>query len=1106
MNNNIIQKFVASSINKVGEKEVRQAKKIITSSDITNVENQQEVVSSEASEALRNSTISRILIKSKDIYPQQLQVKNIIKEIKQLCQKDILVKNDKGNIKTLLSIQNNDILPFQLQLAQKAIKDEILDKNDKDTFKNLLKTPSDKPDLLCQQLDLAIARAHMLFLALKLLDEDDKDIVKNLLKTPSDEPYVLCKQLDLAKARIFKGFLDQKDKDIVKNLLKTPSDDPHALYKQLDLAITGAYMKFLDKNDKDTFKNLLKTPSDDPHALYKQLNLASLEADMKFLDKNDKDIVKNLLKTPSDDPNMLCQQLNLASYVANLGFLDKNDKDIVKNLLDKNDKDIVANLLKTPSDNPDLLYYQLKFMKKAFGKDYFEKDNDDDKNIINNLLKMPSDDTYVIYQQLKLAITAADMRLLNKNDKNIVTNLLKTPSDKPGLLYHQLRLALDKNDKDIVANLLKTPSDNPDLLYYQLKFMKKAIEKDCFDKDNDDDKNIINNLLKMPSNDSHALYKQLDLAITGAYMKFLDKNDKDIVTNLLKTPSDDPNVLCQQLNLASTGVYMGFLDKNDKDIVKNLLKTPSDKPDLLYHQLKLMKKVIEKDCFDKDNDGDKNIINNFLKTPSDDHTIFHKQMKLINTAIELGLLRQDYKETTIFSSFSETLLTFIQDHKIETILPLLSNEKLSAIIESQFIKDAKDDRKQFELEYIIDLKISRGLYQDNWDSLAQTIINNASILTPVGNTDIHNDGIFNISVTALKQMPLSQRTTFLNKIFDKTKNQNLKALLKNNQCDNDKLLTIRPVLRQYDKKVGFYESKQHSYRMPRTTDRCEVFSKNGKTMLGYKGTSQFVKTNLTQEQIEYLFGEQRPNGNQAIGNCWLIAELKHIMYDPKLKLLLMNTFSMDNYGSVSIKLKNGKKVTFTKDIVNRASKIAKNENLPPAMACLSLLAAINRTFIYKYFKITPQIFENNIKINEDKLKDIFKNSPPIKDIITFSDEYIKDPIMYALRIFNKGGNSCEDLLSLFFYIAPYGYKPVKTLNDNKKTIKPCLHTPGHTWSVYDDTLAANPQHSNTLFDTRSNDNDNNDESVSDNFSQDEFYFIPNINPSTHKFYTVGIIR
>ena len=399
------------------------------------------------------------------------------------------------------------------------------------------------------------------------------------------------------------------------------------------------------------------------------------------------------------------------------------------------------------------------------------------------------------------------------------------------------------------------------------------------------------------------------------------------------------------------------------------------------------------------------------------------------------------------------------------------------------------------------------MYQDNWDSLAQTIIDKASILTPEANTDMYNDGIFNLSVTALKQIPLAQRTEFLNKILSETNNENLKQLLNDdNQCDNDKLLTIRPVLRQYDKKVGLYESKQHSYRMPRTTDRCEVFGKDGKTMLGYQGTSQFVETILTQEQIEYLFGEQRPNGNQAIGNCWLVAELKHIMYDPQLKLFIMSRFSMEQDGGISITLKSGKKVTFTQDVVKKASEIAKEEHLPPAMACLSLLAATNRTQTRYSNKDDNdlQVFKEDLTITEALLKEAFQGYQlPTDTDITFNIITIKaneDPIIYALRKFNDAGQAYKDLLSLFFDKTPSAYAQEETSIDNK-IIKNCINTPGHAWSVYDDTLAANPQHSNTLFDTRSNDNDNNDESVSDNFSQDDFYYIPNIDPSTHKFYT-----
>ena len=82
-------------------------------------------------------------------------------------------------------------------------------------------------------------------------------------------------------------------------------------------------------------------------------------------------------------------------------------------------------------------------------------------------------------------------------------------------------------------------------------------------------------------------------------------------------------------------------------------------------------------------------------------------------------------------------------------------------------------------------------------------------------------------------------------------------------------------MKQYkDKQVdAWFYNLSHGYRMPRTTDKCEVFEEGGQIYLGYKGTSQRIRTTSSQEQIEYLFGDQRQNGHQEIADFqWMLTK------------------------------------------------------------------------------------------------------------------------------------------------------------------------------------------------------------------------------------------
>ena len=454
----------------------------------------------------------------------------------------------------------------------------------------------------------------------------------------------------------------------------------------------------------------------------------------------------------------------------------------------------------------------------------------------------------------------------------------------------------------------------------------------------------------------------------------------------------------------------------------------------------------------------------------------------------------------IFDTFHPKANSIMQ-HKIpiQKNLPYLTDDELNAFDESKFIKNASEEQKQFELEYIIDLKISRRLY-DNWDGLATTIISNTSILTPEDTKNIYDDGVYNLTVIALKQMPLEKRAEFLKNIINKTQNRHLKKLFKKGKCDNEKLLTIRPVLKQYENKVvyDYFCNLPHGYRMPRTTDRCEVFQQGGQNYLGYQETNQRIKTNLSQEQIKYLFGEQRPNGHQAIENCWLVSELKHIKYDPGLKLFIMSRFSMDADENVIITLKNGKKVTFKKDIVDKATKITKDEeHLSPAMACLSLLAALNRTreTVEKdILKDKDSIFKENIIVDENYLKTRFKRKSTDalknkKSLNPLTDN--QDPLSYALKYYNDSGSyQYESLISLFFN------KKINLLNARKFIKRTGLYTFCHAWSNYGDTFAANPQNSNTLFKKG-----NIIRGWRSWFYSQDTYYVPKVNPKTSKFYS-----
>ncbi len=636
----------------------------------------------------------------------------------------------------------------------------------------------------------------------------------------------------------------------------------------------------------------------------------------------------------------------------------------------------------------------------------------------------------------------------------------------------------------------------PNSMLKEINKLKGQIEQGII---KDDKSHVVLNLLNKIPEKEDIFQAQFDLLQIAIKKKILTKEKFNAILTVLFTPYHI-EVLKKQCSLAATAIEKDIPIEDNKTIITQLLQKPSDKPQTLEWQCYLAKVAIQSEILEEEDDKKKlrPLVAKLIDKPSIAQNLQRRLAKMV-----------------IPDTFHPKTDSIMQHEiPIQKNLPYLTDDELKAFDESEFIKTTPEEQKQFELEYIIDLKISRGLYDNNdkkkknWDNLKEIIINNKHILTPEGTKNIYDDGVYNLTVIALKQMPFENRDTFLSSICQETNNPYLKELLTNdNNCDNEKLLTILPVLKQYkDKQVdAWFYNLSHGYRMPRTTDKCEVFEEGGQIYLGYKGTSQRIRTTSSQEQIEYLFGDQRQNGHQAIGNCWLVSELKHINYDPGLKLFIMSRFSMDADENVIITLKNGKKVTFKKDIVDKATKITKDEHLSPAMACLSLLAALNRTreTVEKdILKDTNSIFKEDITVDENYLKKQFEKE---SSYAIEHDESIKpltdsqNPVFYGLRRYNVAGEQYSSLLSLFFTSKSF------FLNLKKHFTKQnALNTYAHAWSHYDDTFATNPQNSNTLFKKRkfilwgwwsflAN--------KKDWFYGQDTYYVPKVNPKTSEFYS-----
>ena len=1056
--------------------------------------------------------------------------------------KDNSDQSQKDFVKVILntSLQNpsqdNDIFQIQCNLAKNALQEGVLNQSDKNTITKFLQNPEDDNYTFSGQYDLA----EEAFKKGMLIADDE--ILKKLF-SPSDDKKIRDIQYNIISKRLtsLEDYSDKSQKDFVKvasnTFLQNPSQDNAFFQIQCKLA-EEAFKKGMLIADDEILKKLF-SPSDDENIRDTQYKiifkiLTSLKDNF---DKSQKDFVKvasnTFLQNPSQDNAFFQIQCDLAEEALDQGVLKESDKETITKFLQKPNNYTTIKFWEKP--NNDNFSDQCNLAKAAVKNGILKADVPKDKETITQFLQKPEDDNDTFSDQCKLAIEALQKGVLNESDKKTITQFLQKPK-KPNNIYsafsNQCELAiealqkgvLNKSDKKTITKFLKKP--NNDTFSDQCKLAQEALQKGVL---NESYKYIITQFLQKPN--YIVLSDQCELAIEALQKGVLNESDKDIITQFLQKPNYMYSAFSNQCELAKKALQKGILNESDKNIITPFLQKPNTQESALKAQFNLAKVAFEK-CIQKEdykilqslfspNDNKETMTrqydfieamlkekssNDFVKVAflaflnkdaGNDKALVKMQCNLAKTAKNENIQLDEIQE------FFDKVKNSILEQKITVAknLSYLTNDQLKSIDEAKLLKDSENENKQFKLEYVLDLKISRGLY-DNWEDLANVINKNAKILTPEDISNIYDDGVYNLTVIALKQMPLDKRDTFLSSIYKETNNPYLQELLTNEKkCDNEKLLTIRPVLKQYENKNvdDLYTKIPHNYRMPRTTDKCEVFEENGQRYLGYQGTSQRIKTDLKQNQIEYLFGEQRPSGNQTIGNCWLISELKHFNYDPELKLFIMSRFSMDKDGNVSITLKNNKKVTLPKDIVERATKTVNDENLSPAMACLSFLAALNRT--REDIKIDilideDGIFNQDIIAEEDYLKQQFKKEDTwasTKSIKPLTDS--QDPIFYALREYNESGNQYNDLLSLFFDKAENSDS-----NKEKFIIKSDLNTHGHAWSHYDDNLAANPQKSNTLF---KKENVLPNLSLKDNaaFYSNTHYYVPKIDIKKHEFYS-----
>ncbi len=599
---------------------------------------------------------------------------------------------------------------------------------------------------------------------------------------------------------------------------------------------------------------------------------------------------------------------------------------------------------------------------------------------------------------------------------------------------------------------------------------------------NNDTMTILLNKIDDISSTKEKIKKQKQLAYIytlSENLKINKKVNKDIIESLFNKAlnygmfeDDDTNTYMQRTFVRNLIDAISRLDQNEaKELYTQLYTTATTTKDNTNPV--------------KENDGKNDIDGYSSENLSNNAQSSYMPPKLILFFAKLDKTLGYQQNTEIQNKLMDAITNTSLDEKENKIklapkvslcpaLNYLQEEQLKAIDESAIAnriiqENGAKDIRQFELEYLIDLKLSHGLYELNTDEGRNKFI---EILTNNYNYDIltnkfepkmkyetqtnqvngdisdsnckidknvemvisdkNYDGVYNLALIALKQMEPENREEFLNKLIEKldpkSKTTNLLEELKTNeQFDNDKLLDTKPVLRQYDDKSKTvsknYQPNLTSFRMPRTTDKCEIFKENGTTYLGFKGTSQKIETKLDTKKAELLFGSQSSSGHQMIGNCWLIATLKQIEANPQLKLAVYSHFDAtvdknNELQSVTINLKDGRKVTFSKDVVDEVSKIGATEHLSPAMSCLALLSAIYRTTGKNGKHDISQINET---INSSSLQEKFSESQYDTDSfdnVNESNKQItaKDPknaIINALRISNEDGNEFNDILSLF---------------------------------------------------------------------------------------------
>ena len=214
----------------------------------------------------------------------------------------------------------------------------------------------------------------------------------------------------------------------------------------------------------------------------------------------------------------------------------------------------------------------------------------------------------------------------------------------------------------------------------------------------------------------------------------------------------------------------------------------------------------------------------------------------------------------------------------------------------------------------------------------------------------NNNDIYNIAVIALKKLPdEGARNKFLNDFIGKLRTKdkpphNTLGMLENLNKGNisQQLLDICPILKSMPRQKVYEDAHYQDgnfHRLSRTTNRC-VKLEDGN--IGFEGTDLKAESSLDEDKMKYLFGEQKSNYHQKTGDCWLVSQLKLIEILPKYKLEVYKRFAMDEDENIIYTLPNERnnKITIPKDVLKKYMEQTHKEHLSPAMACLSLLAAV----------------------------------------------------------------------------------------------------------------------------------------------------------------------